>query len=93
MEETYGVAFVPAMASSREKASPRVADESWVQEQKPAKPAAKTISEGDDIFKTQERTISGANHARKAQKQAKKENACHEFVNLANKSLCFGWYF
>ncbi len=53
-EETYGVALVPATASSREKARPRMADETWVQEPKPAKIAAKTISDGDDIFKTQE---------------------------------------
>ena len=32
MEETYGVALVPATASSGEKARPRVADESWVEE-------------------------------------------------------------
>ncbi len=37
-------------------------------------------------------TISGANHARKAQKLAKKEHACHDFGNLASKSLCYGWY-
>ena len=54
MEETYGVAFVPATASSREKARPRVADESWVEERKLTKTAAKTISDGDDIFETQE---------------------------------------
>jgi hypothetical protein len=69
-----------------------MADESWVEEQKLSKTAAKTISDGDDILETQERTISGAKRARKAQKQAKKEHACHDFCNLANKSLCFGWY-
>jgi hypothetical protein len=54
MQETYGVALVPATASSGEKARPRVADESWVEEQKLRKTAAKTISDGDDIFETQE---------------------------------------
>ncbi len=57
MEETNGVALVPATASSGEKARPRVADESWVQtveEQKLPKTAAKTISGGDDILETQE---------------------------------------
>ena len=54
MEETYGVALVPATASSGEKARPRVADESWVEERKLPKTAAKTISDGDDIFETQE---------------------------------------
>ncbi len=54
MEETFGVAFVPVTASSREKAGPRVADESWVEEQKPSKTAAKTISDGGDIFETHE---------------------------------------
>jgi hypothetical protein len=54
MEETYGVALVPATASSGEKARPRVADESWVEERKLTKTAAKTISDGDDIFETQE---------------------------------------
>ena len=53
MEETYGVALVPATASSGEKARPRVADESWVEEQKLRKTAAKTISDGDDTFETQ----------------------------------------
>ncbi len=43
-----------ATASPGEKARPRVADESWVEEQKPPKTAAKTISDGDDIFETQE---------------------------------------
>ena len=54
IEETYGVALVPATASSGEKARPRVADESWVEERNLAKTAAKTISDGDDIFETQE---------------------------------------
>ncbi len=92
--DSYGVALVPATPSSGEKARPRVtvAGESWVEERKLPKTAAKTISDGDDIFKTQERTISGAKHARKAQKQAKKEHACHDFGNLANKSLYFWWY-
>ena len=54
MEETYGVALVPATASSGEKARPRVADGSWVEERKKPKTAAKTISDGDDIFETQE---------------------------------------
>ena len=54
MEETYGVALVPATASSGEKARPIVADESWVEERKLTKTAAKTISDGDDIFETQE---------------------------------------
>ena len=54
MKETYGVAFVPATASSGEKARPRVADGSWVEERKNPKTAAKTISDGDDIFETQE---------------------------------------
>ena len=54
MEETYGVALVPATASSAEKAHPRVADESSVEERKLPKTAAKTISYGDNIFETQE---------------------------------------
>ena len=54
MEETYGVALVPATASSGEKARPRVTDESWVEERKLTKTAVKTISDGDDIFETQE---------------------------------------
>ena len=54
MEEMYGVALVPATASSGEKARPRVADESWVEERKLPKTSAKTISDGDDIFETQE---------------------------------------
>ena len=53
MEESYGVALVPATASSGEKTRPRVADESWVEKQKLPKTAAKTISDGDDIFETQ----------------------------------------
>ncbi len=53
-EETYGVALVPATASSGEKARPRVADKSWVEEQKLTKTAAKTMSGGDYIFETQE---------------------------------------
>jgi hypothetical protein len=36
MEETFGVASVPATASSGEKARPRVADESSVEERKVA---------------------------------------------------------
>ncbi len=54
MEETYDAAFVPATASSSEKAHPRVADESWVEERKPRKTAAKKISDGGNIFETQE---------------------------------------
>jgi hypothetical protein len=54
MEETYGVALVPATASSGEKARPRVADESSVEERKLPKTAAKTSSYGDNIFETQE---------------------------------------
>ena len=54
MEETYGMALVPATASSGEKARPRMADESWIEEQKHSKTAAKTISDDDDIFETQE---------------------------------------
>ena len=54
MEETNGVAVVPATASSGEKTRPRVAGESWAEEQKKSKTAAKTISDGDDIFETQE---------------------------------------
>ncbi len=54
MEETYGVALVPATASSAEKARPRVADESSVEERKHPKTAAKTSAYGDNIFETQE---------------------------------------
>ncbi len=54
MEETYGVALVPATASSAEKARSRVADESSVEERKLPKTAAKTSSYGDNIFETQE---------------------------------------
>ncbi len=54
MKETYGLALVPATASSGEKALPGVADESWVEERTLPKTAAKTISDGDDIFETQE---------------------------------------
>ena len=53
IEETYGVALVPATASSGEKARPRVEDESWVEEQKLRKTAAKTISDGDVTLETQ----------------------------------------
>ena len=55
MEETNGVALVPATASSGEKARPRVADESWVEtveEQKLPKAAAKTISGGVTVVTT-----------------------------------------
>jgi hypothetical protein len=54
MEETYGMVFVPVTASSGEKARPRVADESWIEKRKLPKTAAKTISDSDDIFETQE---------------------------------------
>ena len=50
----FNAALVPATASSGEKARPSVADESWVEERKNPKTAAKTISDGDDIFETQE---------------------------------------
>ena len=58
----------------------------------PPKNAAKTISDGDDVFETQERTIGVADRARKAPKQAKKEHAWHDFVYLENKWLCFRSY-
>ena len=44
------------------------------------------------MFETQERTIVLVDRARIAQKSAKNDHAWHEFVDLANKCLCLGWY-
>ncbi len=67
-----------------------MADESWVEERTFPKNAAETTSDGDDMFKTKERTIAGANYARKAQQSADKEHAWHDLVDLQNKCLCLG---
>ena len=56
------------------------------------KNAAKTTPDDDDMFEAQERTIGGANRARRAPKQAKLDHAWHDFVDLPNKCLCLGCY-
>jgi hypothetical protein len=57
----------------------------------PAINAAKTTPYDEDMFETQELTIGGADpsRARKAPKTAKNDHAWHDFVDLANKGLCF----
>ncbi len=74
------------------KPIPEQRDESWVEERNPPKKAAKTAPDGDDMFKTQERTILWVDRARITQKSAKKDHAWHEFFDLANKCLRLGWY-
>ncbi len=81
------------------KPVPEWRDESWVEKLKPPKNAAKTTPDDDDMFETQELTdmfetqeltVGGADRARKAPKTAKNDHAWHDFVDLANKCLCFG---
>ncbi len=74
------------------KPVPEWRDELWVEKLKPLKNAVKTIPYNEDVFETQELTIGGADWARKAPKTAKNDHAWHDFVDLANKCLCFGWY-
>ena len=74
------------------KPVPEWRDESWVEELKPPQLAAKTTPTDEDMFETQESTIGEADRARKAPKMAKNDHAWHDFVDLANKCLCFGWY-
>ena len=74
------------------KPVPEWRNESWVEERNPPKNTAKTTSDGDNRFETQERTIVWVHRARIAQKSAKNDHAWHEFVDLANKCLCLGWY-
>ncbi len=72
------------------KPVPEWRDESWVEELKPLKNAAKTTPDDEDMFEIQELTIGGADRARKALKTAKNDHAWHDFVDLANKCLCLG---
>ena len=71
---------------------PEWRDESWVEERNPPQNAAKTIPDDDDVYETQERTIGAADRAGRAPKTAKNDHAWHDFVDLANKCLCFGSY-
>jgi hypothetical protein len=68
------------------KPVPEWRDESWVEELKPPKNAAKTTSNDEDMFETQELTIGGADRARKAPKTAKNDHAWHDFVDLRTKA-------
>ena len=70
------------------KPVPEWRDESWVEERKLQKNAAKTTPDDEDMFETQEWTIGGADRARKAPKTAKNDHAWHDFDDLANKCLC-----
>ena len=74
------------------KPVPEWRDESWVEELKSPKNAAKTTPDDEDMFETQELTIGGADRARKAPKTANNDHAWHDFVDLANKFLCSGRY-
>ena len=77
------------------KPVPEWLDESWVEELKPPQLAAKTTPNDEDMFETQGSTIGEADHhdrARKAPKTAKNDNAWHDFVDSANKCLCFRRY-
>jgi hypothetical protein len=74
------------------KTVPEWREESWVEELKPPKNAAKTTPDDEDMFETQELTIGVADRARKAPKTEKNDNAWHDFVDLANKCLCSGRY-
>ena len=74
------------------KPVPEWRDESWVEELKPTKNAAKTTPDDEDMFETQELTIGGADRARKAPKTANNDHAWHDIVDFANKFLCSGRY-
>ena len=70
------------------KPVPEWRDESWVEERKLQKIAAKTTPDDEGMFETQELTIRRADRARKAPKTANNDHAWHDFDDLANKCLC-----
>jgi hypothetical protein len=57
-----------------------------------ARAAAKTTPDDENMFETQELIIGGVDRARKAPETAKNDHAWNDFVDLANKCLCFGRY-